>query len=74
MKGKGSNAVFMHYSKRYGTARYGGYAAPYTPFRRNIVAIVHRHANLLPASRWNSRPAPHTARSPTVSNGILVAH
>ena len=59
---------------QYGTGRYGGYAAPYTPFRRNRVAIVYRYANFLPAPRRNSRPAPHTSRSPTVSNGILVAH
>ena len=59
---------------QYGTGRYGGYAAPYTPFRRNRVAIAYRYANFLPAPRRNSRPAPHTSRSPTVSNGILVAH
>jgi len=26
---------------QYGTGRYGGYAAPYTPFRRNRVAITY---------------------------------
>ena len=36
---------------QYGTGRYGGYAAPYTPFRRNRVAIAYRYANFLPASR-----------------------
>ena len=30
---------------QYGTGRYGGYAAPYTPFRRNRVAIAYRIAN-----------------------------
>lgn len=52
----------------------GAMLPPMPPFRRNRVAIAHRHANLLPASRWNSRSTPHTVRSPTVSNGILVAH
>ena len=50
------------------------YAAPYTPFRRNRVAIAYRYANFLPASHRNSRSAPYTSRSPTDSNGILVAH
>ena len=55
---------------QYGTGRYGGYAAPYTPFRRNRVAIAYRYANFLPASHRNSRSAPYTSRSPTDSNGI----
>lgn len=59
---------------QYGTGRYGGYAAPYTPFRRNRVAIAYRYANFLPASHRNSRSAPYTSRSPTDSNGILVAY
>ena len=57
---------------QYGTGRYGGYAAPYTPFRRNRVAIAYRYANFLPASHRNSRSAPYTSRSPTDSNGILT--
>ena len=73
MKGKGSNAVFMHYSKRYGTGRYGGYAAPYTPFRRNRVAIAYRVAvlYLYPVITAVLRLM---VRSPTVSNGNQVAH
>ena len=59
---------------QYGTGRYGGYAAPYTPFRRNRVAIAYRYANSLPSSRRYSRSAPYTVRNPTVSNGNQVAH
>ena len=47
---------------QYGTGRYGGYAAPYTPFRRNRVAIAYRVASFLPSSRRYSRPAPYGAQ------------
>ena len=47
---------------QYGTGRYGGYAAPYTPFRRNRVAIVYRVARFLPSSRHYSRSAPYGAQ------------
>ena len=40
----------------------GGYAAPYTPFRRNRVAIAYRVANFLPSSRHYSRSAPYGAQ------------
>ena len=52
----------------------GGYAAPYTPFRRNRVAIAYRVARFLPSFRFYSRSAPYTVRSPAVPNGNQVAH
>ena len=59
---------------QYVIRHYGGYAAPYTPFRRNRVAIAYRVARFLPSFRRYSRSAPYTVRSPTVPNGNQVAH
>ena len=55
---------------QYGTARYVGYAAPYTPFRRNRVAIAYRVASSLPSSRHYSRPAPLQCAARLFPTGI----
>ena len=51
-----------------------GLCCPLYPLPRNRVAIAYRVARFLPSFCRNSRSAPYTVRSPTVSNGNQVAH
>ena len=58
---------------QYGTGRYGGYAAPYTPFRRNRVAIAYRYANFLPHVAQPDRFQRNTGSTLRVMSTLMCA-